>query len=136
MNAEPGSRAPCLGWPFGEVTRALYLFNREPTLGRSRRTALAHGYRIEEEGLQSRTKEMQELLLAEFRKSINVIADPTFSPVRGFVTFETFTRFFEPISKPLNLAALVDGAEDPTFYSQSDPRLVGSETSGRLWRAW
>jgi hypothetical protein len=86
MNAEPGSRAPCLGWPFGEVTRALYLFNREPTLGRSRRTALAHGYRIEEEGLQSRTKEMQELLLAEFRKSINVIADPTFSPVRGFVT--------------------------------------------------
>ena len=30
-----------------------YFFNREPTLARSRRTALAHGYRIEEEGLQN-----------------------------------------------------------------------------------
>ena len=75
-------------------------------------------------------------LLAEFRKSINAVADPTFSPVRGFVTFETFTLFFEPISKPLNLPALVDGVEDPSFYAQSDPRLVGSETSRRLWRTW
>jgi hypothetical protein len=113
-----------------------YFFTREPTLGRSRRTALAHGYRIEEEGLQSRAKEMQELLLAEFRKSINAVVDPTFSPVRGFVTFETFTRFFEPISKPLDLPALVGDVEDPTFYTRSDPRLVRSETSRRLWRTW
>jgi hypothetical protein len=114
-----------------------YFFTKEPTLGRSRRTALAHGYRIEEEGLQSRAKEMQELLLAEFRKSINAAVDSTFSPARGFVTFETFTLFFEPISKPLNLPALVDGVEDPSSYSQSDnPRLVGSERSRRLWRRW
>jgi hypothetical protein len=113
-----------------------HFFTRDALLGRSRRTALAHGYRIEEEGLQKRAKEMQERLLAEFRKKVSAVVDPTFSPVRGFVTFETFTLFFEPISKPPNLPALVDGVEDPTFYSQSDPRLVGSETSRRLWRTW
>jgi hypothetical protein len=79
---------------------------------------------------------MQERLLAEFRKRVGAVANPTFSPVRGFVTFETFTRFFEPISKPLNLQALVDGVEDPSFYSRLDPRLVSSETSKRLWRTW
>jgi hypothetical protein len=80
---------------------------------------------------------MQERLLAEFRKKVSAVVDPTFSPVRGFVTFETLTLFFEPISKPLNLPALVHGVEDPSFYSQSpDPRLVGSETSRRLWRTW
>jgi hypothetical protein len=113
-----------------------YFFTREPLLGRSRRTAFAHGYRMEEEGLQRRSKEMQERLLAEFRKRVGAVANPTFSPVRGFVTFETFTRFFEPISKPLNLQALVDGVEDPSFYSRLDPRLVSSETSKRLWRTW
>ena len=52
------------------------------------------------------------------------------------MTFETFILFFEPIAKPLNLPVLVEGVEDPSFYSQSDPRLVGSETSNRLWRTW
>jgi hypothetical protein len=98
---------------------------------------LAHGYRIEEEGLQRRAKEMQERLLDEFRRKVGAVIYPTFSPVRGFVTFETLTLFFERISKPLNLPALVHRVEDPNFYSQSsDPRLVGSETSRRLWRTW
>ena len=34
---------------------------------------------------------MQERLLAEFRKKVSAVVDPTFSPVRGFVRFENLT---------------------------------------------
>jgi len=113
-----------------------YFYTRDSVLGDNRRNALAHGRLIDEEGLRERTTKLQERLLEDLRDYLGGTEALTFSPVRGFVTFEPLGLFLEPIDQLPDLPALIDAAVKGDFHSASDPRWVGGEVSRRLRRRW
>jgi hypothetical protein len=115
----------------------LYRFFYTPDSGASetRRNALAHGRLIEEDGLTPRTTELQETLLSQVRDEFGGKGEPSFTPVRGFVTWEPMGLFLEPLSELPPLKKLSEAAHDQ-IHSASDPRLVGTTVSKRLFRTW
>jgi hypothetical protein len=113
-----------------------YFYKRDPVLGDNRRNALAHGRLIDEEGLGRRTTELQQQILDDLRDSLGGTNAKAFGAVRGFVVFDTHVLFLEPTNPLPELPALVDAAVKTNLHSASDPRLVGSEISRRLWRRW
>jgi hypothetical protein len=113
-----------------------YFYGYVPHLQGNRRNVLAHGGRIQEESVRDRTVALQELLLRQLRESLGGIGDIRFSPVRGFVSFDTYPLFLEPVTTPLNLPTLVDAAANGDLHSASDPRWVGVDVTRRLWRTW
>jgi hypothetical protein len=117
---------------------AQYRFFYEPdaVLGENRRNALAHGRLIEEEGLTRMTGELQERLLGSVRDDLGGKAEPSFTPIRGFITFEPIGLFLERVSKLPALPDLVDAASKSQLHTASDPRWVGTSVSRRLFRQW
>jgi hypothetical protein len=113
-----------------------YFYRSDAILGENRRNALAHGRIIEETGLQPVTQQLQELLLDHVRSSLGGQTWPAFSPIRGFTTYETHVVFLERLDNPIRLENLHNALTKGQIHSQSDPRLVGSVTSRRLWRRW
>jgi hypothetical protein len=126
----------------GELTSLMgsdlyaHFYAKDPIFGESRRNALAHGRMIEETGLQDKTIRLQERLLGVLRGLLGGETSPSFSPIRGFVTYERLPLFIERLSVPLDLAALVEAAEQLRITSLSDPRLVGTDVARRLFRRW
>jgi hypothetical protein len=114
----------------------VYFRTEDPVSRDTRRHALAHGRLIDEEGLPARTDELQMRVVKELRQELGGTGVLAYSPVRGFAIFETFTRFLEPIERLPELPDLVDAATEGVIHSQTDPRLVGTEVSRRLWRRW
>lgn len=112
-----------------------HFYSRDSILGGDRRNALAHGRMIEETGLQERTR-LLERILGTLRALLGGETSPSFSPIRGFVTYERLPLFVERLSVPLDLVALVDAAEELRITSLSDPRLVGTDMARRLFRRW
>jgi hypothetical protein len=112
----------------------VYFRTEDPVSRDTRRHALAHGRLIDEEGLPRRTDELQERVVHKLRQALGGINEKAFTPVRGFVGFDTFTLFLEPIGRLPELPALVEAATEGVIHSQTNPRLVGTEVSQRLWR--
>jgi hypothetical protein len=115
----------------------VYFYQRDPILHDTRRNALAHGRLIEEAGLQSVTHPLQKRLLETIRADLGVASSPTtFSPVRGFVTFEPIAMFLEPLSEIADLPALAESVLNLELHSATDPRWIGGPVGRRLFRTW
>jgi hypothetical protein len=113
-----------------------FFYKRDPTLGETRRNALAHGRLIDEDGLVQRTANLRQRLLTLVRGHFGVPTHTSFTPLRGFTTYETFSAFLEPLTPLPPLPDLVAMAVAGHFHSLSDPRWVGGETGKRLVRTW
>lgn len=113
-----------------------FFYTRDPLLGDTRRNALAHGRLIDQVGMQPVGLDLQRRLLSSLRQHFSVTAQPAFSPVRGFVTYERIPRFLEPVAPLPPLKELAERAARHDLHSTSDPRWVGVVVSRRLYHSY
>jgi hypothetical protein len=94
-----------------------YFRTEDPASGDTRRHALAHGRLIDEEGLPARTDELQKRVVDKLRQALGGSNEQAYTPVRGFVGFDTFTLFLEPIGQLPKLPDLVEAAIEGRIHS-------------------
>lgn len=82
------------------------------------------------------TRELQERLLDRVRIDVGGKGEPSFTPIQGFVTFETNALFLERVSELPSLPDFVNAAATHQYHSASDPRWVGVAVTRRLYRQW
>jgi hypothetical protein len=114
-----------------------YFYERDPALASSRRNALAHGRMIEESGdLAKAVDSLHETLLLRLRADLSITAQPTFTSVRGFTSFDQISAFLE--RPEADLPALPDlvGLAFDGLSNFSSPRLVRPEVARRLSKTY